>query len=359
MVAAGGGGANFRNQGYGEGNGGAGGSFYGVNGEEALTEGSYFRADYAPGYGIGTGGPSGSQSGGGSGYYGGGSVGHGGAGGGSSFVSGFYGCDAILEKSTANAIVHTGQPNHYSGKVFYNGIMIAGNSDMPTHDGNDTMTGNTGNGYAKISLLSSSPQSYTATNLVANGSFEDGESGWIKRTETQTILEIDNSKSRSGNSSAKLTSPLDNNSIGLTSKYNAILNHVYYALAYVNPYNFEHNITIRIGYPSDSDTNGTKVWGAYMGNDPIGVTKSASFSRTSYLYTFNKQTAKFENDGTSFNMITIWNNTNKPTNVDEYFNVDDVLVIDLTETFGAGNEPSKEWCDENISYFDGTTTIYK
>ena len=34
------------------------------------------------------------------------------------------------------------------------------------------------------------------------------------------------------------------------------------------------------------------------------------------------------------------------------------MIIDLTETFGIGNEPSKEWCDKNINWFDGTTTIY-
>lgn len=39
-----------------------------------------------------------------------------------------------------------------------------------------------------------------------------------------------------------------------------------------------------------------------------------------------------------------------------YFNV---LVVDLTETFGAGNEPTKEWCDENIEWFDGSKIMYK
>lgn len=33
------------------------------------------------------------------------------------------------------------------------------------------------------------------------------------------------------------------------------------------------------------------------------------------------------------------------------------LLIDLTEAFGAGNEPTKEWCDVNIPYFIGTTNI--
>ena len=187
MVAAGGGGANFRNQGYGEGNGGAGGTLIGINGEEALTEGSYFRSDYSHGYELGTGGTQNSggyrivyyldgtvesvqnctnclgkfgmagqvinQTGGGSGYYGGGNNAHGGAGGGSSFISGYDGCDAISENSTESNIVHTGQSIHYSGIKFENSNMIAGNSNVPTYDGTGTMTGNDGDGHAKITYI--------------------------------------------------------------------------------------------------------------------------------------------------------------------------------------------------------------
>lgn len=36
---------------------------------------------------------------------------------------------------------------------------------------------------------------------------------------------------------------------------------------------------------------------------------------------------------------------------------DGLVLIDLTESFGSGNEPSKEWCDENIPFFEGTTYI--
>ena len=31
---------------------------------------------------------------------------------------------------------------------------------------------------------------------------------------------------------------------------------------------------------------------------------------------------------------------------------------DLTEAFGAGNEPSASWLDANIDYFDGTKVFY-
>ena len=182
MVAAGGGGANFRNQGYGEGNGGDGGTLNGIDGEESLMDGSYHRQDYASGYAIGTGGTQVScgnikrikvdgtilitksgyfgfaasatyQTGAGSGYYSGGGAAHGGAGGGSSFISGYDGCDAIAENSTEDNIVHTGQSVHYSGYKFNNAVMYAGNEEMPTHDGTSTMIGNSGNGYAKISLI--------------------------------------------------------------------------------------------------------------------------------------------------------------------------------------------------------------
>jgi len=131
---------------------------------------------YAGAFGIG--GNSNTNSdyagagGGGGGYYGGGGgggtkdsgTGQGG-GGGSSFISGHAGCNAIDKNSTSNNIIHTNQPNHYSGYVFSETVMIDGYgyrwtttasstvSNMPTHDGTSTMKGNSGNGYAKITYL--------------------------------------------------------------------------------------------------------------------------------------------------------------------------------------------------------------
>ena len=91
------------------------------------------------------------QTGGGGGYYAGGSGDHVGGSGGSSFISGHSGCDAITESSIENAIVHTGQPNHYSGLVFTDTQMIDGAHPMPDPLGGDDITGNSGNGYCIIS----------------------------------------------------------------------------------------------------------------------------------------------------------------------------------------------------------------
>lgn len=186
MVAAGGGGAYDRGEGYGGGNGGPGGTLQGINGASTnhtngygygygkggtqtagglfywsgpseMTEGNYNKfstyTNYVCGY-FGAGGIGVNyQGGGGSGYYGGGGSAHGGAGGGSSFISGYTGCDAISDSSTSNNIIHTGQPNHYSGIIFNNASMKSGSEEMPTHDGQSTMIGNSGDGYAKITYL--------------------------------------------------------------------------------------------------------------------------------------------------------------------------------------------------------------
>ncbi len=98
------------------------------------------------------------SSGGGGGYYGGGHGNHPGGtwtggGGGSSFISGYEGCIAIDENSTEDNIKHLETSIHYSGKIFTDTIMLAGNESMPTYDGQDTMIGNTGNGHAKIKLV--------------------------------------------------------------------------------------------------------------------------------------------------------------------------------------------------------------
>lgn len=87
-------------------------------------------------------------------------------------------------------------------------------------------------------------------------------------------------------------------------------------------------------------------------------------------------------DGVGLNWVFAWNNGNHPTwsfdsaiqdiTVINYastqatylrcFNVnttadtwiDGVMLIDLTAACGAGREPSKEWCDENLPFFTDT-----
>lgn len=90
----------------------------------------------------------------------------------------------------------------------------------------------------------------------------------------------------------------------------------------------------------------------------------------------------YAGDGAGLNFVYGWNNGNFPEwtlcsevlPVNDYFGtstiircfnvnttadyfIDGVMLIDLTECFGKGNEPTKEWCDTNIPFFIGTKTI--
>ncbi len=149
MVAGGGGGSDYYlNKGA---NGGAAGGLTGSGGgickggnasplspskggtQTGGGAGGYGNAGYGGYGGFGYGGCYNGRhgGGGGSGYYGGGH-GHwnhvvvGSGAGGSSFISGHSGCDAISGSSTATNIIHTGQPIHYSGFYFSNTSMTAG-----------------------------------------------------------------------------------------------------------------------------------------------------------------------------------------------------------------------------------------
>lgn len=58
-------------------------------------------------------------------------------------------------------------------------------------------------------------------------------------------------------------------------------------------------------------------------------------------------------DGQAGKIRLDFNNSNSAGEM--YYN--GLMLIDLTEAFGAGNEPTKEWCDANIPYFKTTKTI--
>lgn len=152
MVAAGGGGAFYR------GTGGYAGAFTGASGvgfdsklPYQIGSGGTQTIGYAQLFGI----AGRDTTIGGGGYYGGYGGSAANAGGGSSFISGYSGCDAIHESSSKDGMIHTGQPNHYSGKIFTNGTMISGNDSMPNPRGVDEIVGNEGNGFAKITFISS------------------------------------------------------------------------------------------------------------------------------------------------------------------------------------------------------------
>ena len=181
MVSSGGGGAGQYS------NGGAGGGLtgYGTTSATGATQtegggpskGSFGKGGYP--INMATICNNSNRHGASSGYYGGGvsnitspnQDGMHGGGSGSSFISGHTGCVAITSEQdqTPKVGCTTGTTNntcsiHYSNKVFTNTKIIDGSgynwtnikgeyTQMPSPDGKNTIIGNIGNGYAKITLL--------------------------------------------------------------------------------------------------------------------------------------------------------------------------------------------------------------
>ena len=114
------------------------------------------------------------SGGGGGGYFGGksqqcdGCLGYGGT----SYISGAEGANSISEASVVDNVVLTGAKTHYSGVSFEDTVVAAGNQTMPNTAGTGTMTGKSGNGYAKITEAGISDDA-TLKRLSINGVYTD------------------------------------------------------------------------------------------------------------------------------------------------------------------------------------------
>lgn len=149
------------------------------------------------------------QPGGGGGYYGGGGAKSSGgscyihpASGGSSYISGHSDCNSISSQSTSSNIIHLGLgTKHYSGLYFTNMKMIDGASSMPSYTSSGNMTGNTGDGHARISLLSNTTTGVIYTGVISsdNNTYTfDGKKLPIKEQYGATWLRIFHQNSKSG-----------------------------------------------------------------------------------------------------------------------------------------------------------------
>lgn len=142
-------------------------STYNATGGTQIGKGASYQSTRGGGLGFGLqSNSSGYGGGGGSGYYG-GSTGFGRTGaGGSSYISGYAGCIAIKSATDRTPKVTTyskiEDSYHYSGKIFIQAKMLAGNEEMPQPN-DETSVGHSGNGYAKITFINSIDFTYDYT----------------------------------------------------------------------------------------------------------------------------------------------------------------------------------------------------
>ena len=135
--------------------------------------------------------------GGGGGYYGGGIGYHAPSGGGSSFISGYAGVNAI---TSASDRTHTNNTKHYSNKYFINGSMSSGV--------------NTGNGKATVTYAGATmPRTNTDLNNVRyikdciNGSSSNIGNHWVELQAIQNGINLAKNKAVTGTHSEKTDRP--------------------------------------------------------------------------------------------------------------------------------------------------------
>jgi len=171
----------------------------------------------------------------------------------------------------------------------------------------------------------------TATNLVTNGNFETDITGWYAYAPAYTEATFD-----AGTCKITTLKTHDAHTFQIAQEVAIIDAHKYY-LSF-DAYSNVSGRTITIGF---SNTNVFKNMVL-----TTGVTVADSWVKFSLIKDGVADVNKLQigrHSGTGFN------------NVGDYLKLDNIMFIDLTATFGAGNEPTKEQCDKMFAnWFDGT-----
>ena len=189
-----------------------------------------------------------------------------------------------------------------------------------------------------------SEETFTINNLFPDGSFEtENSNDLVIEGDSVKKIEFDTSNYISGSKSLKLTPIIVSTNqwgSGVSIKITNIKEgHVYYASAYCKS-SAKCGI---LAYTSDWN-NGGIYWAGEKNSSSAWVRLS--------LYA----NSKVNKDFVSFRLNILPPFDINLDNGNPYY-FDDIILVDLTEIFGKGNEPNSKWCDENINY--NTTTVKK
>jgi hypothetical protein len=180
------------------------------------------------------------------------------------------------------------------------------------------------------------------TNLVTNGDFENGMTGWTDMndnvsTAINTITKADGTTTKVLELAVTSTDSINAITWVRSNTFTATAGHIYYARCYykglsTNQSLYEPKISIIEGGGSGWLVSGT----------------AANAQVTSYTKTSAYGTCTISGSLAEVRLIANRGSTNTTIQVGNKVFFDDVVCYDLTETFGVGKEPTKEWCDENL-----------
>ena len=168
----------------------------------------------------------------------------------------------------------------------------------------------------------------TVTNLIKNGNFANGFSNWL----TPDLV----SYSIEGNAAKFLADNRFDALIQVFSKDQIIDGHIYYAFGEIK---CDEGASLRFNLQERSSSY--KVLGS------VSITATGNFQRYSFITPPVSKSA-----GNYVIWYQVWDN--RESGFTPIY-IRNMGLIDLTATFGAGNEPTKEQCDQIFTnWFDGT-----
>ena len=168
----------------------------------------------------------------------------------------------------------------------------------------------------------------TLTNIIPNGSFEVN-SDW-----SSTVY--DTTEHYQGSRSSKLG---PGSTISVTGQVQSpVVGHQYYGRRYIKSQGTIQAADDRFELYAGDGAGLNFVFAHNNGNYPDWTMQSSIITVSAV-------------NGTSYRIRNFVVNAVNPCWTDC------LMIIDLTAGFGSGNEPSKEWCDANIPYFEGSKSF--
>lgn len=185
---------------------------------------------------------------------------------------------------------------------------------------------------------------YTMNNMITNSGFEDDINSWNLTNSVAQISSVETTK-KSGNNSLNFVT---DSSDSLYQTISLTKNHKYYMSEYIY-------LTNKL----ESTTSDLSQLNSISNIGLIGIISDYTDNSYSLLNEINnKKWSKIDklftvSSSTSTKYYSIY--TTSANNI----YADSIVLVDLTTTFGSGNEPDLEWCKKNIKYFEESTSIYK
>ena len=218
---------------------------------------------------------------------------------------------------------------YYDGAILIDLTEAFGSGNEPTADEMDAILDNRLSGWFDTGLdtIYVNTDSIDFENLISNGSFESGTTGWTITKDAEVTVDTPETYSPYGTHCLHIYKPGFHTAL-ISQSVSMITGHKYLITA--------------MGYTTYYENDYTHGYVGVTGN----VAKfSTSSGRSSVVYT-----ATATGNKSVFIALVLTSGGTYSTN---NLYIDGITVIDLTQTFGSGNEPSASDMNSFIDYFGG------